>query len=125
MELAFYTAGGLHSMEIHSSVDKFCLWKNCITVITHFHIDYEWDSSDRLLFAKDKASLRLVTLSLESATKGNAKRVHCAIPISLTACYGNFFFSPFSFRNTASVFLPYYCFRFNAFACSANSGFFF
>lgn len=35
-----------------------------------------------------------------------------------------FFFSPFSFRNTATVFLPYYCFRFSAFACSPNSGFF-
>lgn len=34
------------------------------------------------------------------------------------------FFSPFSFRNTASVFLLYYYIRCSAFACSPNSGFF-
>lgn len=34
------------------------------------------------------------------------------------------FFSPFSFRNTASVSLLYYCIRCSAFACSPNSGLF-
>lgn len=55
MELVFYTLKRVQYGDI-LSVDKFCLWKNCITVITHFRIDYNCDSSNRLLLAKDKGA---------------------------------------------------------------------
>lgn len=100
--MAFYRE--LYSMEI-LRVDKFCLGKKCTMGITHFHIDYDWDSWKRLLFAKDKEVLWLVTFSMESTTKENAKCVHCSIPISLTVCYVNIF----SVRFPSEIQLQSFC----------------
>lgn len=123
MVLVFYTLKRVQYGDI-LSVDKFCLWKNCITVITHFHIDYKCDSSNRLLLAKDKEGTMISYVFHGKYYKGKCQMHALQYSYQPDSLLCELLFSPFSFRNTASGFFPYYCFRFSAFACSSNSGFF-